>query len=419
MVRKTPPDWVLGLLLIAGIYLWQRTVFPLWMIDLLPIQTAAQQWQRGDVEWIYTPIENYQAWSAHCDTIATGLGGEGFGNPYYYPPFVAAALAPLSGIHAIIWRNILFAVNVVLIFVNALLILRLCRITISARPFLWATALVLVSYPMSRTTKLGQIVPLLAALTWIGLLWLREHKWWSSGTLLGVVSAVKVFPVGLIAFPLIARRLKVSAIWLATVVAIYAVSVLALGLRIHVLFWQAVKQFGTLVYTYQGNQALIGWYLRLFRDRPVTDIAPYTDATIRAVQAAILIVVMGGTVGWMRWHRRAIRDDTFPAFVGLLIAGLLLSLSTSWDHYWLFELPVLGWAIRQEWTSVESRLRLLWILAASFLFLMKLTRFYGNDPFGRMISGSQTVGMIMLWVWLLWRVRSPWKIAPSEAMRVA
>ena len=106
----------------------------------------------------------------------------------------------------------------------------------------------------------------------------------------------------------------------------------------------------------------------------------------------------------MWWHRRAIHDDSFPAFTGLLISGILLSLANSWDHYWLFQLPVLGWAIYQEWNLGTSRLRLLWILAAAFLILMKLTRFYGNDTFGRIISGSQTMGMIMLWLWLLWRV---------------
>jgi len=396
---------LLALLLLAGIYLWQRTAFPLWMIDLLPIQLASHQWAVGDVEWMYAPVDRFDEWYARCDSIAADLGGEGFGNPYFYPPFVAAALAPVSNVRALIWRNVLFAINVALIFVNAYVIQRVCRVVWNLRGYLWAVALVLICYPMSRTTKLGQIVPLLAALTWFGFLWMRERQWWRSGILLGFVSAVKLFPVGLIAFPLLAKRFKVAAIWLGTIIVIYGVSLLLLGLRVHELFWKAVTQFGTFVYPYQGNQALIGWWVRLFRDKALIDIVPFTDPGVEIAKATIIVVVAGTTLFWMWWYRRAMNDASFPAFVGLLIAGILLSLSTSWEHYWLWALPVLGWAIHEEWTRGESRFRLLWILAASFLCLMKLTRFYVDNPLGRLITGSHTTGMIMLWMWLLWRIR--------------
>ncbi|MCX6600298.1 MAG: glycosyltransferase family 87 protein [bacterium] len=409
--RNLPSDILLGLLLITGAYLWQRTAFPLWMIDLLPIQLAAYEWKHGEVEWMYTPAEKFDEWYSTCDSTAALIGGEGFGNPYFYPPFVAATLAPFSEYDAHIWRNVLFAVNVLLIFVNAWLILKVGRIPRTWRHYLWALALVLGTYPMSRTTKLGQIVPLLAVLTWMGLLWLRERKETAAGITLGFVSAVKLFPVGVIAFPLIARRLKTVVIGLGTIAAIYGLSLLTLGLHVHQLFWVAARQFGTLVYPYQGNQSLIGWFVRLFRDRPLIDIVPFTDPGIEIARYAIIIAVAGITLAWMWWHRRAIREDSFAAFAGLLMSGMILSLPTSWDHYWLWLLPVLGWALYEEWTAGDSRLRLIWILVSGFLFVTKLTRFYVETELGRLMTGSQTVGMLMLWMWLVWRVRRAAQVA--------
>ncbi len=384
------------------------------MVDLLPIQLAAHEWKVGEVEWMYAPNDHFNEWYARCDSIAATLGGEGFGNPYFYPPFVAATLAPVSDVHALIWRDVLFGINVLLIFVYALLVLRICRVAVTRRAFLWGVALALLSYSMSRTTKLGQIVPLLAALTWFGLLWLREHKFWRAGLMLGLISAVKLFPFGFIVLPLVGRRIKVAAIWIGTVVVIYASSLVLLGITVHQYFWKAATQFGTLIYPYQGNQSLIGWYARLFRRKALIDIVPFSDPGIETAKWIITAVVMGLTVFWMWRYRQRLNDQSFPAFAGVLIAGIILSLSTSWDHYWLFELPVLGWAINEEWTRDESRFRLGWILGASFLFLMKLTRFYVDTPLGRVITGSQTMGMVMLWLWLFWWIREKAKIARPD-----
>ncbi len=402
---KRPPDWLLVLLLVAGVYLWQRTAFPLWMIDLLPIQLAAHQWENGDVESMYTPVAKFDEWYKRWEPEAQKIGGEGFGNPYFYPPFVAASLSSVSSVDAKIWRNILFAINVGLIFLNAWVVLRLTGAKRNFRNVLWCIALVLLCFPISRTTKLGQIVPLLAALTWIGLLWLRDEKQRLAGLMLGFVGAVKLFPIGIIAIPFITKRWKTVITALLVVLGIYGLSLVMLGLRIHEFFWEAVSEFRTLAYPYQGNQSLLGWFIRLAYDKPLIDIVPFTDARLEVAKKVILSLVAVPTIAWLALYRNGYSRASFPAYIGLLLAGIMLSLSTSWEHYWLWLLPVLGWAIHEEWTLNESRFRLYWILITSFFFLMKLTRFYQDSDLGRIMSGSQTVGMLMLWLWLFYRVR--------------
>ncbi|MBK6766255.1 MAG: DUF2029 domain-containing protein [bacterium] len=403
---KRPPDWLLAILLVTGVYLWQRTAFPLWMIDLLPIQLAAHQWEQGDIENIYAPVAKFDEWYKTCEPQALSLGGEGFGNPYFYPPFVAASLAPVSSAHALVWRNVLFSINVLLIFVNAWFVLCLTGAERTRRNILWCLAFALLCFPLSRATKLGQIVPLLAAVTWLGLLWLRSEKQRLAGITLGVVAAVKLFPVGFLILPALTRRWKTLLFAGIAVIAIASLSILVLGLRVHELFWQAVTEFRTLVYAFQGNQSLTGWYVRLAYEFPLLNFnVPFSDEQLDLAKLIILALVALPTVVWLFVYRAGYSRGSFPAFAGVLMAGIMLAMSNSWEHYWLWLLPVLGWAIHEEWTHNESHFRLYWILIASFFFLMKLTRFYTESDPGRIISGSQTVGMIMLWLWLFYRVR--------------
>jgi hypothetical protein len=51
-VNRRAPDWLLGLLLLTGVFLWQRTAFPAWMVDLFHLQYAAYEYRIGETEWM-------------------------------------------------------------------------------------------------------------------------------------------------------------------------------------------------------------------------------------------------------------------------------------------------------------------------------------------------------------------------------
>jgi hypothetical protein len=404
-LRPYPPDWLLILLLIVGVFLWQRTSFPLWMVDLLPFQVASYHWVSDHPEWIYTSAERINEWQEQSKPISDSLGGEGFGNPYYYPPYVAALLAPFAELPADYWRKALFAVNFLLIFVNAWLISRLCEIRFTWRAFLWALVVPLMAYPLSRATKLGQFVPILAVMVWLGILWARDKQWWRSGIILAMAGAAKLFPIGLVFVPLITRRWKLVSIWLGSAAVIYGVSILLLGMKLHILWYESVREFGILVYNYWGNQSLIGWYSRLFREYDLIKFTQYSDAGIVIARNTITMIIGGGTALFIWLQRVHITERTMPLYMGFFFAGILLSIANAWEHYWLFCLPVLGWAIRDVWNEGKLGFSQLWMAGTAFFYLMKLTRFYMDSSFGRIATGSQTVGMLMLWLWLIWRLK--------------
>ena len=404
----------MGLLLLEVLYLWQRTTFPLWMVDLFHIQYAAFEWRAGEPEWMYAPADKYEMWVAHREPVARELGAEGYANAYFYPPFLAAVLAPFSHVPATVWRNVVFAINVVLLFGFAYLIARLSSAHVTWRGLWWALALVLWCYPMSRAAKLGQIVPLLAVLTWTGLLWLQNGKQKASGILLGVVSAIRIFPFGLVLIPLFSRRWRVVAVWSGTVIAIYALSFALMGMAVHRYWWEAMSEFGTHVYAFFGNQSPTGWIARL-SGGGMENMIPYRTPLLHAFGIAGTAIFTGGS-GWMLWRKRERLDSSaYPAAVGLMTAGIILGMPNSWEHYWLFVLPALGWAIYQSWEFGDRGFWKAWLACAAFFFLMKLTHFYGASALERIATGSQTLGMLMMWVWFARRTMT----MPAEAKALA
>ena len=407
MMKKYLPDILLVLLLAAGFFLWQRTVFPIWMSDLFLNQLGAYYFETGQFEWMYTPVERLDLWLEHSVPIAERLGNDGDLLPFQYAPFVAAILSPFSEASAVYWRNTVFGINVLLLFAFAFMTMRLCRAGPSFRSFLWALALILLCYPMARATKLGQIVPILAALTWTALLLMRSGKNWLPGILLGLISAIKLFPIVLILLPLLDRRFKLAAISIGTVIAVYGFSFILFGVHIHALWWEAMREFGNLIYPFFGNQSLQGWLSRAMFGFDGSSEIPVAIPALAAMRFLFIIVFGGLTLTALcKIRGRCIREQ--PALsVGLLMSAVLLSVPNAWEHYWIFVLPSLGWAIYTAAQKRDNWIWELWLGAASFLFLMKLTRFtYADTLFSNIMSGSQTAGLLLLWIWFL---RHAWR----------
>lgn len=400
---KFPHDWLLIALLATGVFLWQRSTFPLWMVDLFPNQLGAHFWQSGQPEWMYTPIAKNADWVRVRHPVAEALGAEGDPNTFMYPPFVAAILSPLANVPAVWWRNTLFVINLILLPVLALQIRALSGADRTCRSFLWSLALVFVTYPVARAMKLGQITPLLFAAFWAAMLWVRKSREIPGAVLAGVIGAIKVFPLVAVAIPILMKRTRTAAWWIGTVIAIYAASLLLLGLRVHGYWWEVMREFSGLVQPFFGNQAPLAWFARVYYQRPMIDVIPFTTPLLGALRIVFLIVFLGGTLAVLGKTRASWQNQSYTLGMGLLLAGLHLSLPVMWEHYWIILLPPLAWAIRETWMRGDHPFWMAWLFAAVFFFTMKLTRFYGDDLFGQLASGSQSLGMLLFWVWLVRR----------------
>jgi hypothetical protein len=415
-LHKPPPDWLLIAALLGGMFLWQRTVFPLWMVDLFHIQYASYEWKHGEPQWMYTDIANTDAWEAHREPVAALLGGHDYPNVPLYPPFLHAALSPFADLHADAWMYTVFAINVLLLPGFAWLMIRVCDRPVTPRALLWALALMLWCYPMARATKLGQIGPLLAALTWLGVLLMRRSREAAGGVLLGLISALKMFPITLLVVPLLQRRYRFVMTTLGTVGLIYVFSLGTLGVEVQRYWWHAAAEFGRLVYPFYGNQSLTGWIVRLTSDVQMDDYVPFLSSDLVVTRVAVIIAV-GAAVLWtgskLKWN--VPESLTVPA-LGVVMAGTLLILPNAWEHYWLWIVPVLSWAVIREWRREQLQIGAALLIAiAAFFCLMKLTHFNGETMPGRLVSGSHTLGLVALLLWLMLDLQREVRAAHVEA----
>jgi hypothetical protein len=404
--RKPPSDIWLILLLAVGVFLWHRSTFPLWMLDVFPNQWGAYCIHTGNTADMYTSLTDFKTWGARIDGDARRLGLDCDVAPFMYPPFVAAVLSPFAQQSGLTWRNVQFAINVILLFVFAWLTVVLCDPRWTWRGFLWALALFLVCFQLSGATKLGQLVPLVAALTWLGLLLVRSGRDLSGGFLIGLVTAVKIFPIVLIGLLFLDRRWKAAWAAAGTVLATYALSLLLLGLPVHALWWQPMHDFAGKVAPHFGNQSLLGWLVRVTQSYSIYDEIPVSWGWLSALQWLLTISFAVAVIRLLWPLRGSLLREHLPVSVGLGMSALLLVIAVSWGHYGLFVLPAAGWAVYQVWTKRDTRLWELWLAAAVFFLTMKLTHFYGDSAFGRLISGSQAFGLLLLCVWFARRARS-------------
>jgi len=381
---------------------------------------AAYFWKTDQPEKIYTTAAERDDWIESNLSLARELGLEGNLILHYYPPFVSAVLAPLSGVRASIWRNTLAVLNILLLAGFAWLIVKLCRVPLDLRAYGWALALVLVCYPMARATKLGQLSPVLAFVVWTGLLLLRRKREYCAGCVLGAVSAVKIFPFSVVVVPFLSRKWKAVIVMIAMVVIVYGISWWLCGAEIYGNWLKAIRQFGGLVCPYFGNQSPLGWYTRVILGQHQS-LERFIDVPSLGLIRIFITTVAGIFSGAALWKiRRLPLTEHLPVSAGIILSAVLLSLPTAWEHYWLFVLPPLGWMIHTEWRRGRLDLRAMWAAAAAFLFTMKLTHFYYADTlFSRLMSGSQTAGLLMLWIWLIGQAWILAKSGSTESLKAA
>jgi hypothetical protein len=377
-------------------------VFPLWHIDLFHIQLAALSWHNDKPEMMYTDYAHFEEWiDSYYRGEADRLGAWGDANVYFYPPFLAGALSPFADVHAYTWRNVVLSINILLLFVFAWQIVRLAGGEWTWRGFLWALALVLLTYPLARASKLAQIVPLQAALFWEGLLRLRASPRFAS-SLVGLVTALKIFPAGWLVWPILRGKWRVVLYAAFAGFAIYALSILLMGWQIHVRWLEAMREFNTLTFSYYTNQSPVGWFARAVQGQTMMDLYAEPTFAITLLRVLSTVTFLGATA-WLLWTIRK-RPAPFALEQGLLLSGLILSLPVAWEHYFLFALPPLAIFIREEWQRGKGDFRTLLLAVAAFFFTMKLTRFYGDSEMGRWMSGSQCLGLILFWTYSLLRV---------------
>ena len=366
--------WVAGLLIAVGIGLYAS----------LQVAGPLQALHGNDFKHIYLGMqaltdggEPYSPQSLLLQAHRHDMGGASL-NPYVYLPFTGLCLGflkPLS-FHAasLTW----FFLNHVMVIAAAWIISRsifrfhLDREQWASHAFGLLLIALALNHPLQRTLTAGQLNCVLLLCLAGGYLALASGRERLAGVVLGFAAMFKLAPGLFLLFFLLRRRWRALGAMALACAALLAVSVVAVGWRVHLEFLPMLRQMGYGHSTWEewgatfwkdpANQSLNSLFTHLMvRGNGIA--APWvhwgqaaangaTIATALLLVAAFIAAAMRHVPDpWaeVRVPRAFERGNLTVQESALYMATILLSLlipSLMWDHYLLLAVLPAAWLVR-------------------------------------------------------------------------
>jgi alpha-1,2-mannosyltransferase len=300
--------------------------------------------------------------------IAVLHGGEPYSEPshyvgpyFTYPPFAALAFTPLALLSLGADRILAIGGSLVCLLLLALLAVRAEHPVRLDDPALWTVVLAVAAVglllePVISTLGFGQINLLLAVLVAADLL--ARRRILPQGVLVGIAAGVKLVPGLFIVYLLLTRQLRAAA-WMAGTFAVTVAFGFAVMPAAAWTYWTryAIDPSRAGHIGYVGNQSLQAALARLLCNQH--------EARTLWLVFGLASVAAGLFIG-VRLHSHG---RELAAMCAVALAGLLAS-PISWDHHWVWALPVAvllligrDTAGRRFWTTIGVLWCLLFCLA--------------------------------------------------------
>jgi hypothetical protein len=260
-----------------------------------------------------------------------------------HPPTSVLVAIPFAGLDypaAVLAWNLL---SLALFAFSLLAIARALAIPVCIWSLFPLLALALVCGPLRVQVVMGQFN--LVLLLFFTCIWLadRNDRPFLAGMLLGVATAVKLFPGLFFLYFAAQRRWKTIVAGIVALGLVTVLTVSVLGTRCYVDYFNQVIPSVNQYRSYAPNISVWGFWYKLFdpNDGYLYNLAPLCESPLSArlgsLASSALIVASCVWVAW-RSTSRLQRDQ---AFAITMIATLLVS-PISWDHYLLLLTPALA-----------------------------------------------------------------------------
>lgn len=282
--------------------------------------------------------------------------------PFLYPPFAAllfATVAPVTFAHL---KVLMTAANILALIGSTWLAFGLAGTRDRWPRFsgtLFVSALAMWLDPVAQTLSFGQINLLLMLLVLADLSAGRRK-----GAGIGIAAGIKLTPGIFAVYLLITRRLRAFGMAVAAIAVTVGISFFFLPKQ-SAQYWLDRKFDSTahLGSNYAGNQSMYAMIERL------THKGPHLHTIWLA---AVVLVAAGGLLLALWAHRRG---DELLAICLCAVTGLLVS-PISWNHHWVWAVPVLVWALARLPRDLPRRWRpfALLVFAAVFAVFMAVPK---------------------------------------------
>jgi alpha-1,2-mannosyltransferase len=254
-----------------------------------------------------------------------------------YPPLVAYLMQPLARVPFSSIARAWTAASILFVLTGLYLVATVYAPAWNGR-VAWAVALlVLCAFePIRYGFWLGQTTAVIFPLVIGSIALERRGKPELAGVALGVAAFIKLTPALVAVFWLWRGPRRAVASFMATLAALWSVSVVALGIQPHVDYVQRLRTISGADVVAYNNHSLVAFLSRFsFAPSAWQDWRMWPAPAVAAGGALLLCALIAGTViatarDDERWRRRA------EAVVFVL---MLLAPNIAWTHYFVFLIP--------------------------------------------------------------------------------
>jgi hypothetical protein len=308
-------------------------------------------------------------------------------------PFSTLAIYPLASVPALRAKHCWLIFNLSLLFATLWLLHTLTRLS-----WLHILLVAVLSFPLRVNFMFGQYYVLLLFLMTLSCLLYVRQKRFTAGIMVGLATALKVFPVVYLLFFLRKKDWKAFAGGIVALLSSFAVSVLIFGRELNRVYLTQVLPSalrGEAIDPYNLQAASFSsLFHRLFIYEPQLNPhpalnAPWLFAVFHPLSQALVLVPLLLTVPGEYCPRRVRLE-----WAAVLLGSLAISTAPASYLFTLLILPVvLIWqALRREKRDLWSTVLLLLYVAAGFLG----GRADGREGWGALLEVPRLYALILL-----------------------
>jgi alpha-1,2-mannosyltransferase len=309
--------------------------------------------------------------------------------PFLYPPFAALLFAVVAHVSFAMLKWLMTGASLFGLVLSVWLALGMAGVRRGGNRVaatMTVIALALWLDPVSQTLSFGQINILLMMLVLVDFRLADRFR--AKGALTGIAAGIKLTPLVFSGYLLFTRRYRAFAVSVA-------VLIVTIGLSFAVLPNQTTQYYidGKINSTthlgtgFGANQSLYGMIQRL----------THRGAGMHTIWMAAAVVTAICGLLLAAWAHR--RGDELLGVCVAAVTGLLIS-PVSWNHHWVWAVPMFIWAAVRLPRELSRRWRpLAWLLAAAILVAFADIPKHATNVPGN--HAQDVLAHITGWIWLM------------------
>jgi alpha-1,2-mannosyltransferase len=309
--------------------------------------------------------------------------------PFLYPPFAALLFAVVAHVSFAVLKWLMTGASLFGLVLSVWLALGMAGVRRRGNRVAATMAVVALALwldPVSQTLSFGQINILLMLLVLVDFR--LADRFGAKGALTGIAAGIKLTPLVFSGYLLFTRRYRAFAVSVAILIVTIGLSFAVLPNQTNQYYIDGKINSTTHLGTgFGANQSLYGMIQRL----------THRGADMHTIWMAAAVVTAVCGLLLAAWAHR--RGDELLGVCAAAVTGLLIS-PVSWNHHWVWVVPMFIWTAVRLPRELSRRWRpLAWLLAAAILVAFADIPKHATNVPGN--HAQDVLAHVTGWIWLM------------------